>query len=297
MFENFNQQQQTSNPSSELPTLQIPSAPNQEPYIPETPKPNRRKSVIIGIIIFAILIILVAGALVGYNYLTNKNKNTNVAANVNIEANGNMAINQNNNLNQNVNANINANANINQNINANVNLNSNANRNVNINANANGNINTGINVNGNVNNVNTAMIDSDNDGLTDEKELLYGTNPNNPDTDGDSFKDGAEIENIYSPNGTGRLNINDFKTYCQNNADDSFNNEELISICNSGAELYNPLLQLIIAGDETAVNERMDTLSDDIDAICNNLFSTNDDKNTTCALGMTLIFLSFGEVK
>ena len=51
-------------------------------------------------------------------------------------------------------------------------------------------------------------IDSDNDGLTDSEELIYGTDPNNPDTDGDSFKDGDEVKNGYNPKGAGKLIIN-----------------------------------------------------------------------------------------
>ena len=85
------------------------------------------------------------------------------------------------------------------------------------------------NVNNNAepaNNSNTnqpaAIIDSDNDGLTDEEERRIGTNPNNfdsdndgltdnaevkiyktdplnPDTDGDGYKDGQEVSNGYDP--------------------------------------------------------------------------------------------------
>ncbi len=36
--------------------------------------------------------------------------------------------------------------------------------------------------------------DSDGDGLSDEEEIALGTDPNNPDTDGDSLFDGDEIE-------------------------------------------------------------------------------------------------------
>jgi hypothetical protein len=36
-------------------------------------------------------------------------------------------------------------------------------------------------------------VDSDNDGLTDEQEHLVGTNPNNPDTDGDGYSDRIEV--------------------------------------------------------------------------------------------------------
>ncbi|MFH1366484.1 MAG: hypothetical protein ABIH38_00650 [Patescibacteria group bacterium] len=48
-------------------------------------------------------------------------------------------------------------------------------------------------------------IDSDNDGLTDMEEIIYGTDKNNPDTDGDGHLDGAEVENGYNPNGVGKL--------------------------------------------------------------------------------------------
>lgn len=49
-------------------------------------------------------------------------------------------------------------------------------------------------------------IDSDLDGLTDRDEVLtFKTDPNNPDTDGDSFLDGAEVRSGYDPNGPGRL--------------------------------------------------------------------------------------------
>ncbi len=43
-------------------------------------------------------------------------------------------------------------------------------------------------------------IDSDNDGLTDSEEILiYATDPQNPDTDGDGYPDALEIEHGYSP--------------------------------------------------------------------------------------------------
>ena len=77
--------------------------------------------------------------------------------------------------------------------------------------------------------INKQMItDTDNDGLTDEEEKLLGTNPNepdtdgdglydreeikvyktnplNPDTDGDGFTDGQEVKGGYNPAGTGKL--------------------------------------------------------------------------------------------
>jgi len=42
-------------------------------------------------------------------------------------------------------------------------------------------------------------VDTDNDGLTDEEEDLYGTELRKPDTDGDGFTDGQELLNLYSP--------------------------------------------------------------------------------------------------
>lgn len=49
-------------------------------------------------------------------------------------------------------------------------------------------------------------LDSDSDGLTDAEETnIYHTNPNNPDTDADSFPDGQEVRNGYNPNGSGSL--------------------------------------------------------------------------------------------
>lgn len=44
-----------------------------------------------------------------------------------------------------------------------------------------------------------AALDSDNDGLSDDLELKFKTDINNPDTDGDGFKDGEEVEWAYNP--------------------------------------------------------------------------------------------------
>jgi len=44
-------------------------------------------------------------------------------------------------------------------------------------------------------------VDSDSDGLTDvEETTIYGTNPLNADTDGDTFNDGNEVAHLYDPN-------------------------------------------------------------------------------------------------
>ncbi len=47
--------------------------------------------------------------------------------------------------------------------------------------------------------------DDDEDGLTTVQEATYGTDPDNSDTDGDGYLDGAEVSAGYNPLGSGRL--------------------------------------------------------------------------------------------
>lgn len=46
---------------------------------------------------------------------------------------------------------------------------------------------------------NDIFNDADQDGLSNEEEKLYGTDPMNKDTDGDSYSDGVEVESGYDP--------------------------------------------------------------------------------------------------
>ncbi len=41
--------------------------------------------------------------------------------------------------------------------------------------------------------------DNDRDGLSDQLETIFKTDPDNPDTDEDGYKDGTEVENGYDP--------------------------------------------------------------------------------------------------
>lgn len=56
--------------------------------------------------------------------------------------------------------------------------------------------------------VSDAQADPDKDGLTNQQEERYSTNPNQADTDQDGFSDGEEVKNGYNPNGPGRLAVN-----------------------------------------------------------------------------------------
>jgi len=281
------------------PTPVMPSSPTPMPMpvMPPEQKQSKRKYILIGIIIFSVLVVLIAGAVVGLSYLTNENANANVVANANTVINTNAA-NDNANLNQNTNTNLNANANLNANVIANLNQNANVNTNVNLNANAVVNANTNANANLNVN---AEALDSDSDGLVDAKELLYGTGVNNPDTDGDGYNDGAEIENLYSPNGLGQLSINDFKTYCLNyiaaSTGNPFSTEEIATICQSGAEVYAPILALKIANDTAGTQTKMSTVQSDVQTKCSGLFGTSGDKYSACTLDLTTIITDFGKVE
>ncbi len=47
--------------------------------------------------------------------------------------------------------------------------------------------------------VSESFIDSDNDGLRDWEEELFGTDPHNPDTDSDGYLDGEEVDSGHNP--------------------------------------------------------------------------------------------------
>lgn len=50
-----------------------------------------------------------------------------------------------------------------------------------------------------------SSIDTDQDGLTDVEEVVYGTDQAQPDSDSDGYLDGDEVKNGYNPQGSGRL--------------------------------------------------------------------------------------------
>jgi hypothetical protein len=183
------------------------------------------KNLVIILILAGVLVIGGGAAAAAYFFLkpaANENANNAQVLNVNT-ANLNQAVNTTTNTN-NSNANT---SNSNSGLNANT-----ANRNTNstnLNLNSNANTNTNGNSNTNATNTNSGVArteplpsttDTDDDGLTDAEERLYGTNASQPDSDGDSFIDGKQFVSMdsagrevfagefylgYNPLGVGRL--------------------------------------------------------------------------------------------
>jgi hypothetical protein len=56
----------------------------------------------------------------------------------------------------------------------------------------------------------TVLADSDNDGLSDVEEAYFGSNPLKADTDGDTYLDKNEVDNLYNPLGSGALTLDPF---------------------------------------------------------------------------------------
>lgn len=78
---------------------------------------------------------------------------------------------------------------------------------------------------------NPSNWDSDNDGLGDGEELLiWHTNPKNDDTDGDTYKDGTEVKAGYNPSGPGKLaEIGTVSMTPTSSSNDSFVNTPMAS--------------------------------------------------------------------
>ena len=47
------------------------------------------------------------------------------------------------------------------------------------------------------------LADPDGDGLTNDQEVAAGTNPRNPDSDGDGYPDGWEADHSFDPTDPG----------------------------------------------------------------------------------------------
>ncbi len=168
----------------------------------EINKIKREKSRKTPLIIALILILLLGiggGAWYYFQFLASSPINSNYREQP-VEV-GEVNINQNQNSNQEINQNINSNQNADQGAKQNINIPA---RPVVVDSDSDGlsdekekEIGTNIN-----------LADTDNDGLLDKEEIdIYKTNPLNPDTDGDGYSDGTEIKSGYNPLGQGKLPV------------------------------------------------------------------------------------------
>lgn len=104
-------------------------------------------------------------------------------------------------------------------------------------------------------------IDSDNDGLQDWEEHLWGTDPYDPDTDGDGTRDGDEVTNNRHPRVAVDDEIfDDYKTFIYESS-----GAEKIPATNS-EELYDKVIpNIILAADKTISGEELTEA--DLDAL------------------------------
>lgn len=78
-------------------------------------------------------------------------------------------------------------------------------------------------------------LDDDRDGLSNAEEIIWGSDPRNPDTDSDGFKDGEEVRNNFDPvvagEGKGKLterkNLNETQKYLIWSRDKRFSGQQI----------------------------------------------------------------------
>lgn len=184
------------------------------------------------LIITLVVVVVVAGLGVAGLFIFNKVVKTNAnTANTNLLTNtANRNANTNTSLNTNTVTNTTLNTNTtNANTSANVNEASNTNTVANSNTNATANTNTTSNTNTSVTTGPLpSSLDTDSDGLTDVEEVVYGTDPKNADTDGDTFIDGKKVQadgsvigelvNLYNPKGAAKLEESNLVKRVENSA-------------------------------------------------------------------------------
>lgn len=161
---------------------------------------NSQRAKIIGlVIIISVLAVSLTAAAFYLNYALKKPNEAKVAQ-TRLDEQARQA-----NTNQPAQAKVNANRSSQENINSNLANETNLNQNENLNANQNIQVNTNTNLNVSLPSALPDSLDSDDDGLTDEEEKIYGTSADKPDTDADGYLDGKEVLNGYNPLGSGKL--------------------------------------------------------------------------------------------
>jgi len=170
----------------------------------------------------------------------------------------------------------------------------------NINSASNQNINSvggNLNINGLIN---VDFVDTDEDGVFDVEENLFGTDINKADTDDDGYNDFDEIENCYNPLGSGRMTVELFKTFCPKYLVEfekyglwPTSESERQSICNDWSPLAQKVIDSRTAGEEEI--NMAEFYSAEYDDLCQKTLETIDDSSVSedfCSI-MMLAPLSF----
>ncbi|MCX6765433.1 MAG: hypothetical protein NT136_00455 [Candidatus Moranbacteria bacterium] len=122
--------------------------------------------------------------------------------------------------------------------------------------------------------------DSDQDGLSDEEEKSYGTDPFNRDTDGDGYSDGTEVKSGYDPLKPApgdKVVISGKQQAVSSKQLESNSNEESgnITATNEEKNLTEELSQQIAASVNNLTPENQEITLENIDAIINNALQQN----------------------
>lgn len=192
-------------------------------------------------------IFVIIGGAAAYYFLAYRPDQDNSNANVQAVANANTV------ANSNVNTSVNRNA-ITNTTSTNRSTNSQLNTNQTTNVNSANTLNTNNVVGGIVglpsNEELKKINDPDGDGLLSNVESFYGADKNVADTDGDGYKDYAEVIGCYNPAGPGKMTIALYTSYC-NAFYDELRKAGLVTVqeLQDMCKLWEPTIQKIIASD------------------------------------------------
>jgi len=155
-------------------------------------------------------------------------------------------------------------------------------QNANTNANANQNLNQTTETNYNFSssnlNINT-RVDSDFDNLIDYLESRLGTGLTTYDSDQDTYLDGEEVRNGFSPKGRGPFSGEDFLEFCQTNfaSSDDFNYKNICLFVADYIEIIRRMAQ-----DESGESDK------DLDEMVQNFCQENSANLADCRTAVDL---------
>ncbi|MFA4817764.1 MAG: hypothetical protein WC608_03550 [Parcubacteria group bacterium] len=116
---------------------------------------------------------------------------------------------------------------------------------------------------------NNIFIDSDQDGLSDQEEISYGTDPRNSDSDHDGYSDGTEIKSGYDPliPSPGDRVVKETETTSVNSADETSLTKEvaqkILTLTNDTAATDEESQQISLDQIKTIINESLQPQTED----------------------------------